>query len=155
MGNYRKRPKGTYIEEASWEELYSLSKLWKADIEFYKDDSKFLRHLMDKYFIWIIEKDAIKVVNTLQNNLKKIDEKCQDLLAKIDKHLLQLAHLVEQPDKEGGRLFRLEHAHLEDEIHEFTSFFRGNRMSVFNAVEGVVLNEKVKHLLSDIVKDRV
>jgi len=151
MGNYRKRPKGSYIEEATWEELYSLTKLWKSDIEFYKDDSKFLHHLMDKYFIWIIEKDATQVVKTLQDNLKKIDEKCEDLLTKIDQHLLQLAHLVEQPDWVEGRIFRLEHTHLEDEFHEFTAFFRGNRMSIFTAVEGVVLNEKVRHLLGNLI----
>ena len=151
MGNYRKRPKVTYMEEATWEELYSLTKLWKADIEFYKDDSMFLHHLMDKYFIWIIEKDATQVVKTLQDNLKKIDEKCQDLLDRIDKHLIQLAYLVEQPKREEGRIFRLEHSHLEDEFHEFTAFFRGNRMAIFTAVEGVVLNEKVRHLLGNLV----
>jgi hypothetical protein len=155
MAKYRQRPKGTYIEEANWEELYRLTKLWKTDIEFYRDDSKFLHHLMDKYFIWILTKDSKKFIGALQLNLKNLDTKCRDLLVKIDKHLTQLAALVEYPDTPEGRLFRLEHAHLEEEVHDFTTFFRGNRMAVFNAVEGAVLNEKVKHLLSDIVENKV
>ena len=155
MANYRKRPKDAYMEEASWEELYRLTKLWKTDIEFYRDDSQFLHHLMDKYFVWIITKDSKKIIGALQLNLKNLDAKCQDLLVKIDKHLTQLAALVEHPENPEGRLFRLEHAHLEDEVNDFTTFFRGNRMAVFNAVEGAVLNEKVKHLLSDIVENKV
>jgi hypothetical protein len=155
MNTYRQRPKGSFTEEASWEELYRLAKIWQTDIEFYQDDSRFLQHLLDKYFIWIIEKDSYQMVSNLQNNLLKITAKGEDLLKKIEIHLEKLAGMVEHPSSMESRVLRLEHAHMEDEIHDFTALFRGNRKSIFMMVENVVMNEKVKHLLSNFSEDKI
>ena len=66
---------------------------------------------------------------------------------KVSKHILQLGELVENPDKEGSRIFRLEHEHLEDEIAHFVKSYRENRKEVFTITEYVVDNEKLVHLL--------
>jgi hypothetical protein len=155
MNTYRQRPKGSFTEDASWEELYRLAKTWQADIEFYQDDSKFLQHLVDKYFIWLIEKDSYQMVRNLQNNLLKITSKCEDLLKKIDVHLEKLAGMFEHPSIKESRVLRMEHEHLEDEIHDFEAFFRGSRKSIFTMVESVVFSEKVKHLLGHYSENKV
>ncbi len=38
MNIYWDRPKGKFIQEANWQELYVLTQHWKKDLEFYKDD---------------------------------------------------------------------------------------------------------------------
>ncbi len=155
MNTYRHRPKGSFTEDASWEELYRLTKTWQTDIEFYQDDSRFLQQLLDKYFIWLIEKDSYQMVSNLQNNLLKITSKCEDLLKKIEVHLEKLAGMVEHPSIKESRVLRMEHGHLEDEIHDFEAFFRGSRKSIFTMVESVVLSEKVKHLLGHYSENKI
>jgi len=147
MNIYRDRPKGTFIQEANWQQLYVLTQHWKKDLEFYKDDLRFLHGLIDKYFIWITEKENLDSVKKIGINLLTITGKCQDLLEKISKHILQLGVLVENPGKEESRIFRLEHEHLEDEIADFVKSYRENRKEVFTITEYVVDNEKLVHLL--------
>lgn len=62
MDDYRYRPKGTYINEADWQGLYVLTGHWKSDLEFYRDDLKFLQQLIDKYFIWMVRKENLDEV---------------------------------------------------------------------------------------------
>jgi len=147
MNIYRDRPKGKFIQEANWQELYVLTQHWKKDLEFYKDDLRFLLGLIDKYFIWITENENLDSVRKIGRNLLKISEKSEDLLEKVNKHILQLGKLVERPDKVESRIFRLEHEHLEDEIADFVKSYRENRKEVFTITEYVVDNEKLVHLL--------
>jgi hypothetical protein len=147
MNIYRDRPKGTFNQEANWQELYILTQHWKKDLDFYKDDLRFLHRLIDKYFIWITEKENLDSVRKIGTNLLNISDKCKDLLHKISKHILQLGELVENSDKEQSRIFRLEHEHLEDEIAYFVKSYRENRKEVFTITEYVVDNEKLVHLL--------
>jgi len=147
MNIYRDRPKGKFIQEANWQQLYVLTQHWKKDLEFYKDDLRFLLGLIDKYFIWITENKNLDSVRKIGRNLLKISEKSEDLLEKVSKHILHLGNLVEEPLKEESRIFRLEHEHLEDEIADFVKSYRENRKEVFTITEYVVEIEKLVHLL--------
>ncbi len=148
MNTYRNRPKGTFLIDANWEELYVLTEHWKSDLEFYKDDLRFLHRLINKYFIWITEEENLDMVRSLEISLVKMDRSCKDLLSKIGKHLIQLGKLVENSDDEQSRVFRIEHEHLEDEIADFVKCFRENRKEVFTITEHVIDSEKLQHLLN-------
>ena len=34
MSNFRDRPKGDYIQQATWQDLYKLTERWKNNIEY-------------------------------------------------------------------------------------------------------------------------
>ncbi|MCF4101128.1 hypothetical protein L1I30_05585 [Gillisia sp. M10.2A] len=146
MNVYRTRPKGQFIQEANWSELYTLTSHWKSDLEFYQDDARFLHHLIDKYFIWITKDENLKMVQNLKMNLEKVEKTCKDLLTKVAVHHLKLGKLIERTD-ENARLFRIEHEHLEDEIADFVKAFRANRKKVFNITTYIVDSEKLIQLL--------
>ena len=143
MNNFRKRPKGQYLHEANWEELYVLTKHWKSDLEFYQDDLRFLRTLIGKYIIWITKKEHLDMVRTTEIQLHKLTIRCKDILKKVSTHLKQLAALVQEKQKDDTRLFRLEHEHLEDEIAEFVKAFRINRKETFKITEYIVDVEQI------------
>ncbi|WKB81223.1 hypothetical protein QYR09_15915 [Cellulophaga lytica] len=46
MSNFRNRPADNYINEANWQQLFLLTKHWKSDLLFYKDDLRFLHQLI-------------------------------------------------------------------------------------------------------------
>lgn len=143
MNIFRSRPKGEYIQKANWEELYVLTQHWKNDLEFYKEDLRFLHRLIDKYFIWITREENSDAVRKIADSLQKVNDKCRDLLEKTSRHLSRLGDFVKESGSAGERLFRIEHEHLEDEIADFVKLFRKNRRDVFSITEHVVDSEKL------------
>lgn len=143
MDVYRSRPKGDYLHESTWDELYALTQHWKSDLEFYQHDVQFLRKLINKYFIWITSEENEAKVRKIEANLQKVGGECEDLLSKTKKHLLDLGELVENPDSDEARIFRIEHEHLEDAIAQFVKSFRENRVEVFEITEYVADSEQL------------
>ncbi|MGB5370037.1 MAG: hypothetical protein WBN18_06370 [Flavobacteriaceae bacterium] len=147
MNEYRIRPKDSYVKESKWQELYILTAHWKSDLLFYKDDLKFLHHLLDKYFIWITKTENLKAVQTIGQNILEDTLACDKLLDRLDKHLTQLARLIDNPSKFNTKVFRDEHEELEDEIAGFVKSVRENRKELFTLTEYVVDSERLEHLL--------
>lgn len=138
MSDFRNRPNGTYILDANWEELYILTKHWKSDLLFYRDDLNFLDNLIDKYLIWISNKKDSEAVRNIDNSILKTAKKCTDLLHRIDKHLKHLENLMEDPFKYDSHQFRAEHQQLEDDITNFVKALRTNRKEVFEVTKMVI-----------------
>ncbi|MDY0779495.1 hypothetical protein [Tenacibaculum sp. IB213877] len=149
MESIRQRPKGNYLWKAEWSQLYLLAEHWKSDLEFYKGDLTFLHHLIEKYFIWIINKQNTEEVKTIAHKLYKLKEEVKELLKRVDKHLTHLSALSKDPFTYDSDLFRKEHETLEDDIVDFVKNFRSNRMETFKITEHVVELEKLEHLLTN------
>lgn len=147
MTDYRSRPKADFIQETNWQELYVLTKHWKSDMLFYKDDLKFLHHLIDKYFIWITQKGNVEAVQKIGTSILKDSRDCETLIEKIDDHLVHLAALINEPLKKESGKFRDEHQELEDEIAHFTKTVRENRKLLFRVTEKVLDSEQLAHLM--------
>lgn len=138
MSDFRIRPNGTYILDANWEALYILTKHWKSDLLFYRDDLNFLDNLIDKYLIWISNKKDSEAVRNIDNSILETAKKCTDLLKRVDMYLTHLANLMEDPFKYDSHQFRAEHQLLENDITNFVKAFRINRMEVFEVTKMVI-----------------
>lgn len=147
MNEYRMRPRGSYIQSSKWQELYILTEHWKSDLLFYKDDLKFLHHLLDKYFIWITKKENLEAVKRIGSGILKDSRECKELLKRLDKHLSHLAHVIDEPFKYNSEVFRDEHQELEDEIAQFVKRVRKNRKQLFSITQHVVDSEHLENLL--------
>jgi hypothetical protein len=138
MNNFRNRPKDNYIHEASWEQLYVLTEHWKSDLSFYKDDLRFLHHLIDSYFMVLSKRENIDRVVEIEVKLLQVDKQCDMLLERLDKHLHHLAALVEDPFTFVSDTFRKEHELLEDDLAQFVKDFRDNRKEIFSITEHII-----------------
>jgi len=148
MNNFRNRPKGNYIHEADWQELYLLTEEWKKNLLFYKDDLKFLHHLIDKYFIHIPKREDIDKLEEIEEAILKIDVKRANLLKRTNKHLSHLGDLIDDPFKYDSHQFRTEHELLEDDIVKLVDDFKKHRKNTFTttkkALKGKETIQKVK-----------
>ena len=104
MNDFRKRPKGKYIQNANWNELYVLTEHWKSDLNFYKDDLRFLKFLINKYFIWLTKEENVKEVKSIEKSLHDTEVICNNLVEKVKKHLIQLGDLSENTNLESAFL---------------------------------------------------
>jgi len=136
-----------FVVEYTWQELYVLTKHWKSDIQFYKDDIKFLQRLIRKYFIWVTKKENIDKVTKIESSLRRINKKCDSLIKSIDKHLEHLSNLINDPFKYDSQRFKVEHAKLESDISEFIKKFREHKKETFAITEFIVDDEKLMRYL--------
>jgi hypothetical protein len=147
MENFRSRPKGNYIQKSRWQELYALSEHWKSDLLFYKDDLKFLRHLVDKYFIWLKGQDNLEGIRSVGEEILTRTRECDDLLDLVNKQLSHPPMGMEEPLKYDSKEFRTKHAELEDDIAQFIKNARENRIQLFKITEYVMDSENLEERL--------
>jgi len=145
MENLSLRLKGDFTYNAEYQQLYILTEHWKSDLLFYKDDLRFLHHLIDKYFIWLIHKEHLDEMRNLASDLSDIGKKCDGLLDKASMHLHHLAEQIDDPSKHDSKKIRSEHEELENEIAAFIKKFREIKKETFTVSEQVIEKE-VKRL---------
>ncbi|MCL5129314.1 hypothetical protein [Algibacter sp. L4_22] len=152
MNNFRNRPKDNYIQEASWEQLYVLTEHWKSDILFYKDDLRFLHHLIDNYFLRLSKRENIDLLQEIEVILIPVDKKCDALLEILDKKLHHLAELIDDPFTFVSNTFRNKHELLEDGLTQFVKDFRNNRKEVFTIAEHIIEEGELVRQFNSISK---
>lgn len=138
-----------FLEDGPWDELYVLTEHWQSDLEFYRDDLRFLHHLIDKYFIWITRQENLDRVRKLKTALQKITAKAKDLLEKVGKHRVQIGYLVVDTSQADAGIIEMEHEHLEEEIAQFVKAFRENRKEIFAMTEYVIDSEELAHIMDN------
>jgi|TARA_R110000868_G_scaffold24592_1_gene96864 hypothetical protein len=138
-----------FKKDGPWSELYVLTEHWKSDLEFYRDDLRFLHHLIDKYFMWITKPENLDMVKELKVGLNDLKNKCKDLLEKVQRHKTQLGQMVEDYNKSDASIIRREHEHLEEEVANFVTQFRSNRKEVFAITEFIIDSESLANLMDN------
>ena len=146
MSNYRNRPKGQYIFEATWKDLYILTERWKNDLELQCNEIEFLERLIETYFVKLLLRENIEVIRELQRDLYLAKDRAKKLLQHIEAHLSQIINLLNEPFKFDIPIFRYEHEQLEDHISQFIKNQNIVRYTVFKITKDILNNEKPKFI---------
>lgn len=145
MGNSRKTVKGDVIQDGEWQALYTLTKHWKSDLLFYRDDLKFLRHLEDTYFLWIKAEDHLESMRKIGEKILRDTRVCNELLQEVDKHLNHLAQIVEGLHNNDQRMVKRMHTELKDDVAKFVKNTRESRKQLFKITEYAMVKIKSEH----------
>ena len=136
------------IRNDQWGELYIIAEHWQSDLEFYRDDLRFLHHLVDKYFIWITKSENLELVRELMFQLVNLEKDCKDLISKVQDHRSELSKFSREMEHKSMEEVAEYHGQLHTKISEFVKGFRQNRTEVFRITEYIIDSEE----LSGIVK---
>ncbi|MGB3151930.1 MAG: hypothetical protein WBB27_14830 [Maribacter sp.] len=147
MSNREYSQETEFLKDGPWDELYVITQHWKSDMEFYRDDLRFLHRLIDKYFIWITKAENLVLVKELKKELLELNGRSKDILEKVIKHRIHLGYLVEDPNERNAGIIKTEHEHLEDELSTFLKMFRKNRKEVFKITEYIIDSEKLARII--------
>lgn len=142
MDELRIRPKGPYIYEADWKELYVLTEHWASDLAFYGDDLRFLHHLLRSYYMWLFMQERADKGAEVAKRLEELETRRDALARQTQKHLTHLADLIDDPFKYDSHEFRKEHAVLEEEITHFVKDFRSCKNEAFALSKQLVSSEE-------------
>jgi hypothetical protein len=145
-------PGETYHEVTTWIALSVVTEHWQSDLKFFQDELRFLRTLINKYFVWLIEEENIDKTRRLAARLTEIDHQRTSFEKELDKHLKHLHALLENPFAHDAHEIRQEHEKLEDGYANFVKDFRALKRETFKLTEHVIESEKAQHLLKgDVV----
>lgn len=133
--------------EKEWVGLFILAEHWQSDLKFYAHESQFLRSLIDKYFMWLIDEKYINSTKKLAARLMKIEKRRSQMENSVAEHLKHLANLIQNPFPYDAQTFRDEHSGLEILLTAYLKDFRIIKKEIFLLTEQVIESEKVKHLL--------
>lgn len=146
MIQYRNRPKGDYIQKATWQDLFRLTERWQDTIEFQLYEIEFLNSLIDTYFVKLLVQENLDELRELQIDLYRAKNQSENLLQHIQVHLSHIADILDEPYKYGNSIFRKEHEHLENNVTEFINNQKIIRFTVFKMTQDVLESEKPKYI---------
>ncbi|HEY0745034.1 MAG TPA: hypothetical protein VGD40_26395 [Chryseosolibacter sp.] len=131
------------------QQIYIISERWQSDLVFFYDELNFLRKLIDKYFIWLIDDDNIESTRKVASELSKLEKRRFSILQRLDKHRRHLANVIENPFTHNTQECSDEHSELEVLFAGLAKEFRLVKKDVFDLTEHVIESEKAKRLLSE------
>ncbi|MDG1730370.1 MAG: hypothetical protein P8K68_08690 [Algibacter sp.] len=146
MYNLRKRPKGNYIQNASWEALYLLLENWKTDLEFYFFDIKFLNNLVENHFSELLACQNLDELRELQMEVFELQNQCEYILACIQNNRESIIDIINNNFPDDTSKFRVEIQHLEDNIEVFIDNERELRRNIFIMIKEVFKSKKSKNV---------
>ena len=134
-------------KKPDWQELYVLTEHWRSDLEFYKDDMRFLHHLVDKYFIWITKSENLEMVKEIMLQILSLEKQCQDLMNAVKEHMHNLAQFADESKDQKLSKISDQHVVLETSIYNFVKDFRANRKEVFRITEYIIDSEELTNII--------
>lgn len=133
--------------EKSLQSAYVVTEHWMSDLQFFNEEITFLRNVIDKYFLTLIEEKNMASTRSVASDLSSIGKESADLHTRVAGHLKHLAHLIENPFPYNAQEYQDEHERLEDAMTAMMKRFRVVKKEVFRLSEYAIDSEKSKHLL--------
>jgi len=130
----------------SIEEIHNDSKLWLSEIDFIKDEVRFLNHLLSSNYIDFLEAGLRKEIDIL---VKKIeDEKAIgiSLYKQIKNHRKVLSNLIEIKSVTSNTNYLEKHKKIEREMSIFSKKYKKLKRTIFKII-GTIMRKKEQKIL--------
>ncbi|HQQ97375.1 MAG TPA: hypothetical protein PLX35_08925 [Cyclobacteriaceae bacterium] len=134
MGTVHTKNTPTY-KAVPWESLYAITRHWQSDLQFYRDEIRFLRNLTDRRLVWLSDDQLIVKLRTVGNALTELTHDRQELEKKITEHFRRVSAADAARLDQALSDFQIEHALLEEDFAAFTRKFRNLKKSLFTLAE--------------------
>ncbi|RDY58187.1 hypothetical protein [Flagellimonas nanhaiensis] len=139
----------SYREWFSADELHVESKKWNSELEFAKDEQKFLNNMVKDYTLDIIDANMFNTIKPVVEMLDTLEKDLQKLFKRVRLHENQLQIMVDDVDQKRMENAYLDtHADLKEEVEEYFEQYRDTKTKMFNIVSKVIKKKKQKRLLN-------
>lgn len=142
------RPRSDFLLQASLDGLHQASKVWISELEFWRDEHKFMMDLIGKYFLKMSVFKRLQHGQGLVYKIELSDDRSKEFLRATIKHEAHLAELMDNPFEQDEQKFREEHRKLEQGITDFMKDFKTLKKEMFNLIEEIIRDDKSSHQLS-------
>lgn len=126
-----------------WHSYYFTAEQWLSDLEFYKNEIKFLRSTVNKYFYWLSDKKKIGTTVTIIKSLSDLENEHSQIVHLVKRHLAKTSDIIENPYIYNMIILKEEHSSIEKRVNGFLNKFQQLRRNEFKLVEDIVPREKL------------
>lgn len=133
-----------------WEKMYHMAESLKSDMEFYSAEMAFLRSLLDRYLIWLIEEESLSGLQLLNSKIKAGDEKCRSFISKAESLMNRLGLLIENPFTQDEHRILEIYKHTFEESGAFEKEIQRLKREIFDHVAHTLRTEKAQKLIGTL-----
>lgn len=144
-----KTKKRKFREWFSAEELHEESKKWSSELNFARDEQKFLNQMVKDYTLDIIDSDMFKTIQPVVESLNTSEKELVKLFKKVQLHENQLQIMVDEVNQERMEEAYLDtHSELGRKVTDYFEKYRDAKTKIFDIVSKVIKRKKQKRLLN-------
>jgi len=118
-------------------QYYVIAERWASDLDFFKVESNFFHHLLDKYVNSSSSKMHLEKLKKLGRELKVLEEERQKVEILVDELRSKIALVVEDKVHENQEEIESSHTTLELLMVELTKQYRELKRELFKTVENL------------------
>lgn len=133
---------------SAWEKMYRDAEMVKSNMKFYSSEMAFLRSLMDRYLLWLVEEESMTGLQILISKIKKTDEKCSEFSGKAESLMNRLGQLIENPFTQDEHKIMDSFKHTFEEVNAFEIEIKRVKQEIFEHIAHTLRTEKGRHLLN-------
>ncbi len=134
--------------EKSIEELHNDSIVWISEINFIRDEIRFLEHLLKANYIDCLSAGLYKKIETLVNQMsfERVAGKTLEIVIKEQEAIL--SNLIKTNSVLSNKNYLDNHRKLEFEMDSFVAKYKQIKKQIFKIIENVMKQKEQKKLLS-------
>ncbi|SNR69877.1 hypothetical protein SAMN06265371_10931 [Lutibacter agarilyticus] len=134
--------------EKSIEELHNDSIVWISEINFIRDEIRFLEHLLKDNYIDCLSAGLYKKIETLVNQMsfERVAGKTLEIVIKEQEAVL--SNLIKTNSVLSNKNYLDNHRKLEFEMDSFAAKYKRIKKEIFEIIENVMKQKEQKKLLS-------
>jgi len=116
---------------------YVIAERWISDLDFFKVESNFFHHLLDKYANSSSSTAHLEKLKKLGRELKVLEEERQKVEILVDEMLSQIALVAEDKVPENLQKIETSHTTLDLLMVDIIKKYRELKRELFNTVENI------------------
>ncbi|CAD5265118.1 MULTISPECIES: hypothetical protein [unclassified Imperialibacter] len=130
-----------------WSEQYVMAEHWQSDLKFDEDELRFLKKLIDKYFLWLIDEKHLENTRKVANRLSHFEKDRLEIDTRVGKHMHHLVALIENSSLPNASACESEHNTLRNALADLQMELRAVKKEIFQLAEHVMDSNKARRLL--------
>ena len=120
---------------------------WTNELAFIKDERIFLEHLLGSHFLALSTPKLYEPTKELIKELKKSENRRDELLVTIKIHKKRIAILIEDMDLLEKLEIKNEHSKIKVEFVNYIRDFKKVKKNIFDMIKEIMKKDKQKFLI--------
>jgi hypothetical protein len=147
MNNFRTHLSTKAVENASPDDVAIMNEHWLSDLNFYKDELRFLKDLISKYLLLLTRAESIEAVKKMITDIDILEKEQKEISLSVAGNLKNIRTILQEEVSSGTSGYKEEHIRIGELIAEFYTNLMIFKRRVFTITEHVIESERLKHLL--------
>ena len=133
--------------EERWQQQYRELEAIQHTLTFYAEELIFLRNLIDRHLMWLMEEDSLTHLQSLTARITGSSAACTEIQNTVSGLIGKTGALIENPFAQDEHQLRMAFAQVKQSLETYTAGLRMVKKDVFHAMEEALRTEKARRIL--------